>query len=40
MNCQTSYKSGNFNLKYVPEVVFSMLEGVGIFNFASGKRCF
>jgi hypothetical protein len=23
----------------VPEVVFSMLEGMGIFNFAAGKRC-
>jgi hypothetical protein len=39
MNCQTTYKSENFILHYVPEVVFSMLEGMGIFNFAAGKRC-
>jgi hypothetical protein len=39
MNCQSSFQSGNYNLKYVPEVVFNMLEGIGIFNFAAGKRC-
>jgi len=37
MNSQLS--KGNNELHYVPEVVFSMLEGFGIFNFSLGKRC-
>ena len=39
MNCQNSYQSGNAEIKFVPEIVFSMMEGVGIFSFAAGKRC-
>ena len=39
MNCQTTFKSENYILHYVPEVLFSMLEGMGIFNFAAGKTC-
>jgi hypothetical protein len=30
---------GNYNLRYVPEVVFCMMEGIGVFNFAAGKKC-
>lgn len=37
MNSQLS--KGNNELHYVPEIVFSMLEGFGIFNLSLGKRC-
>ena len=37
MNSQLS--KGNNELHYVPEIVFCMMEGIGIFNFSLGKRC-
>jgi hypothetical protein len=39
MVCQSSYKSKQQKLIYVPEIAFQMLEGMGIFNFGAGKKC-
>ena len=37
MNCQSTFKGGNKQLRYVHEIVFNMLEGFGVLNFGAGS---
>ena len=39
MVCQSSYKSKQQNLIYIPEIALQMEEGMGIFNFGAGRKC-
>lgn len=36
---QISYEKKGASMRYVPEVIFNMVEGYGVFSFGVGQKC-